>query len=611
MITGAVQQTSAAGIATVGSWTLSTTPGTNTLTATAPGLTGSPVTFTATAVAAIVTVTNATDVVNGDVATPLRLMAAPGPDGISLREALLALNSVPPAFDITFSPSLAGQSIGLKSILPPIVRDGTRILGVPATDGSPGVTLDSAAITECCAVATINIKASHVTISGLRFVNVGLLGSNDAIDVQAEKGATNVAAPLTITDVRIENNVFDNRPIDLRAYAIRLGHTQDPNPPFGTRVERVTITGNTFNHFQNDATTVHLEEGGTSGTLETTTISDNTFIDCRFAVELVIPKGSNNRIAHTLIRGNSFSGPGQPISVGTSPASTNTGNVIDNTLITGNTFTSSEHGALHMTSGYQGAIGSASGSTISNTWFVNNAVTNSHWGVILWGGTDGATGNQISTTVISGNRFTACDRALELAGGLRANGNTVSDTLFQNNIISQGLIGVYIAGGSEGTGNGVDGVRVINNTFYGAQEGGVKVQVDDLATGNSVTGLDILNCIFWAPNAPPDSDFTGDMAPASVSFTLTGQAGYSGLNNNLFGDPLFAAATAGDFHLLSGSPAIDRGTATGAPTTDFACFPRSGAPDLGALEYGSTGNLCTGTVPASHDAKRHGHRPTR
>ena len=40
--------TNASGIATVGSWTLGSAPGTNTLTATAAGLTGSPVTFTAT-----------------------------------------------------------------------------------------------------------------------------------------------------------------------------------------------------------------------------------------------------------------------------------------------------------------------------------------------------------------------------------------------------------------------------------------------------------------------------------------------------------------------------------------------------------------------------------
>jgi adhesin/invasin len=52
-ITGANATTNASGIATVGSWTLGTTAGTNnnTLTATATGLTGSPVTFTASATA--------------------------------------------------------------------------------------------------------------------------------------------------------------------------------------------------------------------------------------------------------------------------------------------------------------------------------------------------------------------------------------------------------------------------------------------------------------------------------------------------------------------------------------------------------------------------------
>jgi hypothetical protein len=50
-ITGATQTTTTAGIATAGTWTLGAA-GTNTLTATASGLTGSPLTFTATATAA-------------------------------------------------------------------------------------------------------------------------------------------------------------------------------------------------------------------------------------------------------------------------------------------------------------------------------------------------------------------------------------------------------------------------------------------------------------------------------------------------------------------------------------------------------------------------------
>jgi adhesin/invasin len=50
-ITGANQVTNASGIATVGSWQLGTAAGTNTMTATAPGLAGSPVLFTATGLA--------------------------------------------------------------------------------------------------------------------------------------------------------------------------------------------------------------------------------------------------------------------------------------------------------------------------------------------------------------------------------------------------------------------------------------------------------------------------------------------------------------------------------------------------------------------------------
>src|SRR5205823_5724050 len=50
-VTGATQMSDASGIATVGSWTLGTTAGSNTLTATSGTLSGSPVTFTATGTA--------------------------------------------------------------------------------------------------------------------------------------------------------------------------------------------------------------------------------------------------------------------------------------------------------------------------------------------------------------------------------------------------------------------------------------------------------------------------------------------------------------------------------------------------------------------------------
>jgi hypothetical protein len=55
-VTGSPARTDATGIATVGSWKLGTTVGANTLTATSAGLTGSPVTFTATGDAGILLV---------------------------------------------------------------------------------------------------------------------------------------------------------------------------------------------------------------------------------------------------------------------------------------------------------------------------------------------------------------------------------------------------------------------------------------------------------------------------------------------------------------------------------------------------------------------------
>ncbi|MBC7226210.1 MAG: hypothetical protein H5T61_03135 [Thermoflexales bacterium] len=59
---------------------------------------------------------------------------------------------------------------------------------------------------------------------------------------------------------------------------------------------------------------------------------------------------------------------------------------------------------------------------------------------------------------------------------------------------------------------------------------------------------------------------------------------------NLCGDPRFvrpAWGEPGDYHLQAGSPAIDAGTANGAPTADLENRPRDAQPDIGAYEYPS------------------------
>jgi hypothetical protein len=54
-------------------------------------------------------------------------------------------------------------------------------------------------------------------------------------------------------------------------------------------------------------------------------------------------------------------------------------------------------------------------------------------------------------------------------------------------------------------------------------------------------------------------------------------------------DPLFVnfqTNGTGDYHLKRNSPAVDKGTATSAPTTDIdgIARPRGAAPDIGAYE---------------------------
>lgn len=50
-------------------------------------------------------------------------------------------------------------------------------------------------------------------------------------------------------------------------------------------------------------------------------------------------------------------------------------------------------------------------------------------------------------------------------------------------------------------------------------------------------------------------------------------------------DPLFVNAGTHDYHLQSGSPAINAGSTTLAPTTDFDGVTRTGNPDIGAFEF--------------------------
>ncbi len=61
------------------------------------------------------------------------------------------------------------------------------------------------------------------------------------------------------------------------------------------------------------------------------------------------------------------------------------------------------------------------------------------------------------------------------------------------------------------------------------------------------------------------------------------------ISNNITGqDPKFVNLTGKDFHLQSGSPAINKGASIAGYDYDADGNPIVGAPDIGAYEYGSS-----------------------
>ena len=77
------------------------------------------------------------------------------------------------------------------------------------------------------------------------------------------------------------------------------------------------------------------------------------------------------------------------------------------------------------------------------------------------------------------------------------------------------------------------------------------------------------------------------VAQTTVDHNLFDGAGDTMGTNPVVGDPLFVDPGGADFHLQSGSPAIDAGSPLNAPADDYDGNPRPQGSDydIGAFEY--------------------------
>ncbi len=248
---------------------------------------------------------------------------------------------------------------------------------------------------------------------------------------------------------------------------------------------------------------------------------------------------------------------------------------ISNSTIDGNT--SGGGGFLKYSNGSTGTL------TITDSLIRNNRVTGAYGGAIWMSG--GIT--SIERCIISGNQSEHRGGAVYVSG---AAGATATTTI-KNCIVSGNKTTSFEGGGFYLTddGNSAHTAAITNSTFTannaGSTGGGLYV--------GSTTAVTAKNSIFWRNRG---NTLTGPHeinGTVSAAYSDIRQSGYEG-NNNINSDPLFtnavsytqAPTTDGDYHLLLSSPAIDMGTAVGAPGDDIDenVRPLGGGVDMGMDE---------------------------
>lgn len=505
----------------------------------------------------VVVVSNTSDVVNGKVSSIAALNTRPGRDGISLREALEAADNTggTKTVYIMFSHRLNGKTIEIRSE-PPAIRRNHLVLEGVAPNGAPArVTLDGRHEHQgplpVFAYSLVLVHASEVTIRWLRFTGVSPVRESALAMVVGpgwESDPKSSLHPASIANVRIEDNVFDQRGFSFTATSGRSVGALYVGPGLlaaqrhsVTHVRGVTIARNTFlNYDRTGADTVSLGAAAVGATISGARIEDNTFEQDTYSIEL----------------STSLLGGAERIS---------------GTRIVGNTITSSLSRGIGITLGNHNAGANA---RIDNTLIADNSI-------------GAADGNAINITA-----------ELDDSGYAPPGGDVVANTQVVNDVLrlAGSESGIYVSGNNAATSapSSVQGLTVQNDTLVDDGNGTLLTLIPNSPglNGNTITGVTVRNSILYAPNGTPIGTGVVDggvqlQPPNVVTHSLISGTGWAGSDGNINAGPGFVDEPGGNYRLTAGSPAINAGTVTGAPADDITGAQRDAQPDIGAYEYGA------------------------
>lgn len=377
----------------------------------------------------VVTVTNATDVVNGNVSSPAALLANPGPDGISLREAITATNNLPGTYTIRFDAALKGAVIYIgPNQLPDLVGGNVIINGDGDGDGKPDVKLIEQA-------GAGNLFGFTVKSGGNTIHALSLNGFYHAV-LFGVAAPNRTQAGNTISHLVIRNVVG----------GITL-HPGNDEVPLGNRWVNTLIIGND----------IQSTGGG---------------------IEFMLHFSSVNSLEHTLISRNVIRGgpAGSGISIGAGYSATGTDNTIVDVVIADNVIDGAWQDGIAVRAGDVGA----SRNRIDGILIRRNQITmkpNQYWNfgihaVVGDSGTDDLDssvqpftypeGNEIANLQITDNSITGeGTRGIFLQLGFGgAEHNSIHDVVLLGNVVELGpptpagnWMGITLAGAG-GVGRG-------------------------------------------------------------------------------------------------------------------------------------------------------------
>lgn len=422
----------------------------------------------------VITVTNATVVVNGDTSSVKALVANPGPDGISIQEAIIATNNDPGTWVIQFAPALKGSTIDTgNSGLTGLTGGNVTINGDVDGDGQPDITLTSLAGMNAAFNPAFTVQSGGITLYGLALQNF----THGVVIIQF------AATGTTFSNITISNLVMTNIQSEGILFCPICG--KPFTSPTRNTWDRLLITGNTITgSVSGPLLGIDLQFDAVGDTLQHTTIANNNIVlPMPGAGGIGMNFGSglgskNNQALDTLIANNAISAAtpqfGIRMVAGVGSASAN---LIDGMQIIGNQLhvTGRVPDSLVQPLGIEVGTGDAASddqfpnlrpiqysenNIVRNVGILSNTLDGSvGLGIFVFGACCGNSNNTVDHLSILGNTMTGLTKSgVRFEGGAGggyysrpSTGNSLSNVLVQANSIQNPTLP---AGPSNGYGSG-------------------------------------------------------------------------------------------------------------------------------------------------------------